>query len=183
MLVGLPGGFLQIFFIWFVVVGIRVTNIPRSYWGVFVCLIPLAGNIGILTVPASNRWGIVICVWLASVISPVLALSLSLIASNIKGNTKRSTVSNMYFVTYAIAAIAAPQLWLTTEAPRFRKGLITNMVSFGGLITLFFAWNFLATHENKKRDRLEARTVGEDFIPSGDSDVTDKLDLAFRYTA
>jgi ACS family allantoate permease-like MFS transporter len=181
MLVGLPGGFLQIFFIWFVAIGTRVTKTPRSYWGVFVCLIPLAGNIGILIMPAANKWGIVVCTWLAGVISPVLMLSLSLIASNIKGNTKKSTVSNMFFVTYAIAAIAAPQLWLTSEAPRFRKGLITNMVSFGGLISLFIMWDVLARFENKKRDA--AHSLADDMVAPNDSDITDKEDLAFRYTA
>jgi len=172
---------LQIFFIWFVSIGIKVTTIPRSYWGIFVCFIPLVGNIGILTLPSANQWGIVVCTWLATVISPVLALSLSLIASNIKGNTKKSTVSNMFFVTYAVAAIAAPQLWLTTDAPRFSKGLITNLVSFGCLISLFLGWSILAKYENKRRDLLAAASM-DDETP-GDSDVTDKEDMAFRFTA
>lgn len=181
MLVGLPGGFLQILLIWVVAIGTRVTKTPRSWWGVFVCLIPLVGNIGILTLPAENKWGIVVFTWLAGVISPVLMLSLSLIASNIKGNTKKSTVSNMFFVTYAIAAIAAPQLWLTSEAPRFRKGLITNMVSFGGLITLFVLWDLMARFENNRRDATHR--LDDEIVAPDDSDITDKEDLGFRYTA
>jgi len=118
------------------------------------------GNIGILTLPSANQWGIVVCTWLATVISPV---------------------SNMFFVTYAVAAIAAPQLWLTTDAPRFSKGLITNLVSFGCLISLFLGWSILAKYENKRRDLLAAASM-DDETP-GDSDVTDKEDMAFRFTA
>lgn len=182
MLVSLPAGAFQILFIWIVVIGIRVTSIPRSYWGIFVCLPPLAGNIGIMIMPASNKWGVVVSTWFATVISPVLVLSLSLIASNIKGNTKKSTVSNMFFVTYAVAAIAAPQLWLTTDSPRFTRGLITNFVCFGGLISLFVMWIILAGWENKKKDNLLARG-SLDIHEPGDSDITDREDVEFRYTA
>lgn len=97
MLVGLPSGFLQILFIWITVIGIRVTKIPRCYWGVALTALPLIGNIGIYLIPASNKWGVVAFTWLATVISPVMVVSLSLMASNIKGTTKKSAVSNAYF--------------------------------------------------------------------------------------
>lgn len=97
MLVGLPSGFLQILFIWITVIGIRVTKIPRCFWGVAVTALPLIGNIGIYLIPATNKWGVVAFTWLATVISPVMVVSLSLMASNIKGTTKKSAVSNAYF--------------------------------------------------------------------------------------
>lgn len=102
-------------------------------------------------------------------------------ASNIKGNTKKSTVSNMYFVSYAIAAIAAPQLWLTKDSPRFTKGLIADMFSFAALITLFMVFRLYCACENRKRDQAES--VSDSQIAAGDSDITDRQDLAFRYTA
>ncbi|KAF7557442.1 hypothetical protein G7Z17_g632 [Cylindrodendrum hubeiense] len=135
MLVSLPAGVIQIIFIWAVVIGIRVTSIPRCAWGIFATLPPLIGNIGVAALPQSSKWGIVVCTWLATVLSPAMVVFLSLIASNIKGNTKKAAVSNGYFVFYAAAAIAGPQLW--TDKPRYTKGVIADLVALGGNIVVF----------------------------------------------
>ncbi|UPK92281.1 hypothetical protein LCI18_003216 [Fusarium solani-melongenae] len=147
MLVSLPTGVIQIISIWVVVIGIRVTSIPRGFWGIIATVIPLIGNIGVATLPQSSKW----------------VVFLSLIASNVKGNTKKSAASNGFFVLYAAAAIAGPQLW--TDKPRYTKGIIADLVALGGNI-------------NRHRER---NNYVVDEAP-GDADVTDKQDLSFRYT-
>ncbi|CAI7597903.1 unnamed protein product [Penicillium glandicola] len=180
MLVGLPSGALQIIFIWTTVLGMRATKIPRCYWGLALTVLPLIGNIGIFLIPSTNKWGLVIFTWLAAVISPVMVVTLSLLASNIKGSTKKSAVSNTYFILYGAAAVAAPQLWQTADAPRYRKGLIADVVCFGVIILLFLAYRFLALWENKRRD--EAQASGETgSAPDGEVDITDRQDKSFRY--
>ena len=110
MLVNLPAGAIQIIFIWIVVIGTRVTSFPMAIWGTIATIPALVGNIGIAALPATSKWGIVSCTWLATVLSPNMVVVLSLIASNFKGNTKKSTTNNGYFTLYAIAAIVGPQL-------------------------------------------------------------------------
>lgn len=160
----------------------RTTRFPRYIWGIGITVIPIVGNIGIRVIPANQKWGIVVCTWLATLISPVLVIIFSLIASNIKGNTKKSTVNNMFYIFYAAAAIAAPQLWSTDESPRYRKGIITNFVCLGGLMVTFLAFGLYVTQENKRRDRQEANGVVTS-EENEDPDLTDKQDRTFRYTA
>ncbi len=45
-------------------------------------------------------------------------LSLSLIATNFKGATKKMTVTAVLFVGYCIGNIAGPQFLKSTEAPK-----------------------------------------------------------------
>ena len=176
MLVSLPAGVLQIATIWIIVIGIRVTNIPRGFWGIIATVPPLVGNIGVATLPQSSKWGIVVCTWLATILSPAQVVFLSLIASNIKGNTKKAAASNGFFVLYAAAAIAGPQLW--TNKPRYTEGIIADLVALGGNMAIFSAFMMSAKLENRRRDR---NNHVFDEAP-GDADVTDKQDLSFRYT-
>ncbi|KAL3478079.1 hypothetical protein BJX99DRAFT_245766 [Aspergillus californicus] len=146
MMVRLPAGTIQILFIWIVVIGI-----------------PLVGNFGIAALLSSFSWGIVVCTWLATILTPQQIVYLSL---NIKGNTKKAAASNGYFVLYAAACIAGPQLW--TKPPRHTDGIITD-ISFW----VSAAW------ENRRRDR--SNQVADE-NENGDVDLTDKRDTAFRYT-
>ncbi|KAL4796582.1 MFS general substrate transporter [Aspergillus venezuelensis] len=185
MLVGLPSGAFQIFFIWATVLLIHTTRIPRCIWGILVTIVPLIGNIGVACIPASNKWGVVIFTWLASSISPVMVVSLSLMASNIKGTTKKAAVSNGYFIAYAVAAVAAPQLWQTKDAPRYIKGVVADIVCFGCIIAVFGVYAVLVGRENGRRDMLgEMQGVGaENGAGEGRKrDLTDREDLSFRYT-
>jgi hypothetical protein len=185
MLVGLPAGAFQITFIWLTAIGIRVTKIPRCYWGIGVTLVPLIGNIGVASIPASNKWGVIVFTWLAQTISPVMVVSLSLMASNIKGNTKKSATSNAYFIFYAIAAVIAPQLWETRDAPRYIKGILADIVCFGLIILTFGGYAVLVERENRSRDRLDLDLAGGHegaAAAVGKKDVTDREDLTFRYT-
>ncbi|KAH8653603.1 major facilitator superfamily domain-containing protein [Xylariales sp. PMI_506] len=180
MLVGLPTGAFQVAFIWITVIGIRVTKIPRCYWGIAVTIIPLVGNVGVACIPSTSKWGVVIFTWLASTISPVMVVSLSLMASNIKGNTKKSVISNAYFILYGLAAVIAPQLWQTADAPRYIKGLEADIICLSLIILLFIAYGIIATRENRRRDGLE--DVAQD-DSTEKLDVTDREDLSFRYTS
>lgn len=130
MLVGLPSGFLQILFIWITVIGIRVTKIPRCYWGVALTALPLIGNVGIYLIPATNKWGVVAFTWLATVISPVMVVSLSLMASNIKGTTKKSAVSNAYFSMFSPSRTSRPltKFSMTKQHSSSHKAVLIHLI-------------------------------------------------------
>lgn len=106
---------------------------------------------------------------------------LSLSASNIKGNTKRSVANAVFFIGYCAGCIASPQLW--KHSPRYFSGVVTAIVTWFLLIITTGAWWALCRRENQKRD---AEWVEPETMQMEDSfaglDLTDKQDRAFRYS-
>lgn len=126
MLVGLPSGAIQIIAVWISALGIRWTKDTSSWWGILMTLVPLVGSITMLCLPKSDKWGIVVSTWLAACTSSLMIISTSMIASNIKGNTKKSAVSNMFFIGYTTGCIVGPQLWTAQDAPRYLALLLRD---------------------------------------------------------
>lgn len=182
MLVGLPSGALQIITIWVCGLGMRHTKDMRCIWGLGALLIPMTGSILLLSLSAHNSWGIVVSTWLAAQSSDLILVSLSLIASNVKGNTKKGTVNALYFIGYSVGCIVGPQLWNSEDAPRYNKGCISSIVSWVLLFSCFVGYYTLCKRENKRRDALAATESDEGVVVSMESDMTDTQDLKFRYT-
>jgi hypothetical protein len=84
----------------------------------------------------------------------------------------------MYFIGYCAGCIGAPQLWKSDQKPRYKQGLITDLVAWGlMLIATGFYW-YVCNKENKRRDALNP----DDFVEfEKGADVTDGEDLTFRY--
>ena len=125
-------------------------------------------------------WPIIIGAWLGSCISSIFSLTMSLNASNVRGNTKKSIVNTLYFIGYCAGAIAFPQLWNTKTAPRYLSGLAVSLAAWGILVALMGWYWFAGERENKKRDNLESEGSVSLYEPG--ADVTDKQDLTFRYS-
>lgn len=84
-------------------------------------------------------------------------------------------------VAYGAAAVAAPQLWQTADAPRYRKGLTADVICLSCIIVVFLAYRVFVLRENKRRDDL-----GSTGAPPGNercdvSDMTDRQDMELRY--
>jgi hypothetical protein len=115
-----------------------------------------------------------------------------MIATNVKGNTKKSVVSAVFFVGYSVGCISGPQLWQAQDAPRYIKGCISSLVSWALLVVTFSVYYFYLKRRNNKRAPLllaveaDAETDGEkigSYIGvEVDSDLTDGQDLKFIYT-
>lgn len=184
MLVGLPTGAIQIITILCCAFGMQITNNYRWVWGLIATTVPMVGSILLLSLPQSASWGIVVSTWLAAQSSDLILISLSLIASNVKGNTKKATVNALYFIGYSTGCIIGPQLWQKRDAPRYYKGCISSIASWGLLYCCFIAYYICCKRENKKRDQI-ADAYDESDAHLGvslDSDQTDKQDVKFRYT-
>ena len=81
---------------------------------ILLALIPLAGSLILLFVPVQENgqgsaWTIVVATWLAALSSPPLSGAAALVASNVKGNTKKSVVSAGFFISYCVGCIVSPQ--------------------------------------------------------------------------
>ncbi|KAH9873469.1 hypothetical protein IAQ61_004092 [Plenodomus lingam] len=187
MLVGLPSGGVSFVLVWIgALVPAFVPN-SRCAIGIFLASMPLMGTLMLLFLPASNSWGIVVGTWFAGSTAPPLSIAVGLMASNVKGNTKKSVVSAIFFVFYTIGCIVGPQLWQKPDAPRYVKGCITSLVSWVCLMVCLVTFYVTAKVSNRNREREMAELAlreadGEQIGVSVDSDVTEKHDKLFRYS-
>lgn len=183
MLVGMPSGAIAFTLVW--IGGLGPTFFPntRVFFGLFLAFVPMVGSILLLTLPADRSWGIVASTWLAGATAPPLGQAVGLMASNIKGNTKKSVVSAIFFIFYCIGCIVGPQLWQKQDAPRYSKGCITSIVSWVCLMAALLTHYFTAKASNNKRDRAALEESEEQNAGvSTDSDLTERQDRGFRYT-
>jgi ACS family allantoate permease-like MFS transporter len=186
MLVGLPSGAVSIALIWVGALGPTLFPNMRCVIGVFVASMPLIGTVLLLVLPASNAWGIVVSTWFAGSVAPPLSVAMGLMASNVKGNTKKSVVSAIFFVFFTVGCIAGPQLWQKHDAPRYTKGCYASIVSWCCLIASFVVYYVTAKRSNMKREALIAGVFQENdgfqFGVSVDSNHTERQDKMFRYS-
>ncbi|KAF2019843.1 MFS general substrate transporter [Aaosphaeria arxii CBS 175.79] len=187
MLVGLPGGAISFALVWVGALGPALRPNTRCFIGIFVAAMPMMGTLLLLLLPASNSWGIVVSTWFAGSTAPPLSVTVGLMASNVKGNTKKSVVSAVFFIFYTIGCIVGPQLWQKKDAPRYTKGCITSVVSFCCLIICYIVYYMTAKISNRNREAI--MDMDEPMDSNGcqvgvsvDSDHTEKQDMAFRYS-
>ncbi|OLN87361.1 putative transporter C757.13-like protein 5 [Colletotrichum chlorophyti] len=183
MLVGLPSGAIAFILVWIGGLGPRFFPNTRCFFGIFLAGVPLLGSLLLLVLPANLKWGIVASTWLAGSTAPPLGQVVGLMASNVKGNTKKSVVSAVFFIFYCVGCIVGPQLWQQQDAPRYTKGCITSVVSFCCLIVALLVHYFTSKFSNKKRDEIVAQFGDNDDAGlDPDSDLTERQDKGFRYT-
>jgi hypothetical protein len=83
------------------------------------CALSLIGMVLIYALDHTNAYGRLGGTYLAAVFASNTPMSLSLIASNVGGFTKKSTVNAMLFFAYSAGNIVGPQLYLSSQAPVF----------------------------------------------------------------
>ncbi len=96
---------MEIIVVWIAALGMRYTKNLRSFWGILLTLVPLIGSALMMSIPKAEKWGIVVATWLAACSSSLMVISTSMIATNVKGNTKKSAVSAMFFIGYSIGLL------------------------------------------------------------------------------
>lgn len=96
----------------------------------------------------SRLWGM----YLFSCISCDFPLVLSLIASNVAGQTKKTFVDALFFVAYCVGNIAGPQVFIASEAPRYPTAFATMIVCVSLTIIGIAALRTILVLENKRRD-------------------------------
>ncbi|KAL5002725.1 major facilitator superfamily domain-containing protein [Aspergillus recurvatus] len=192
MLYTAPSGAVQVALLWIGMLLCYILPRQRTIVVVLLCIPPIIGNILMLVLPLSAGWGVIVSAWLASCITASWSILLSLVASNVKGNTKRAVVNAMFFIGYCAGCIASPQLW--THRPKYLEGLITALVTWGLLIFTTIIYRVLCITDNKRREREGQEQhgsglEGEGGVGYGDIgggaetiDLTDKQDRAFRYS-
>ncbi|KAI0469788.1 major facilitator superfamily transporter [Xylariaceae sp. FL0804] len=187
MLYTAPSGAVQVLLLWIGVAGCFIFPRNRCAVVLALCIPPLVGNVLLLKLSVSAGWGMIVASWLASCITAVMSILLSLAASNVKGNTKRAIVNAMFFIGYCAGCIGSPQLW--TDGPRYFEGVATAIVTWCLLFIVVIAYWQICRADNKQRDADPGQPVeqvpGEvmlDEYGAPITDVTDKEDVLFRYS-
>lgn len=141
--------------------------------------------------PDDQRGGKLFGVFVFGAYAAAFPLSLSMIASDVAGYTKKTVVSGILFLAYCAGNISGPQLFLAHEAPHYRTGCKVYMICLClGILTILVLRQYM-DWENKRRDRAQAicievepeggsaDTVCE--LPANEMDETDWEQQSFRY--
>lgn len=86
----------------------------------FVLCIAVFGWCLVAYLPDENHAGRLIGTFLFASHSNGFPLSLSIIASDVAGFTKKTTVAALLFLGYCAGNIAGPQVFLSRESPRYK---------------------------------------------------------------
>lgn len=141
--------------------------------------------------PLEQTGGKLFGVFIFGAYAAAFPLSLSMIASDVAGYTKKTVVSGILFLAYCAGNIAGPQVFLEREAPLYRTGCNTYIISLClGILTIAVLRQYM-DWENKRRDRVqgvcievEPKEKGDNSVielPSFGADETDWEQEGFRY--
>lgn len=112
----------------------------------------------------------------------VFCIVLSLVQSDVRGRTKKSTVSAMVSLSFAVGCLVGPQAFKGSEEPSGYPTAKTTMAACSCIVFfLFLVLLFLNLWENKRRDRTES-SMGIDEDSPAAEDLTDREIHSFRYS-
>ena len=149
-----------------------------------LCNVPaVIGAVLINQLPASNRVGRLVGLYITNFSNGTLPMLWALTNSNIAGHTKRTTANAVQFLGYSAGFIIGPQFFLGSEAPTYKTGFRAMMVCFCfALVMPCFYFAYLTRINKRKAAKLEAsgeanvHVRNEEFL-----DMTDKKQLKFVY--
>jgi MFS transporter, ACS family, allantoate permease len=103
--------------------------------------------------PPSNKIGKLFGIWMFGAYAAGFPLSLSIIASDVAGFTKKTTVSAVLFVAYCAGNIVGPQLFKAAEKPTYPTAFTAMLTCFCLAIGVITALRIVMDLQNKKRDK------------------------------
>ncbi|KAH8901302.1 MFS general substrate transporter [Thozetella sp. PMI_491] len=146
--------------------------------------IGLIGCLLIRQLPHDNQVGRLFGIYLFGAYAGGFPISLSLIASNIGGFTKRGTVTAILFLGYCAGNIGGPQMFLSKEAPDYHTAFTSLLICFCLAVASILALALYMNWQNKKREN-EGAVVVQDMASRGAGehlvDETDWENKHFRY--
>ncbi|KAH8881385.1 allantoate permease [Thozetella sp. PMI_491] len=157
----------------------------------------IIGTAVIYSIPpnASNRVGLLIAFYCTQFFLAEGNLIFSLISRNIAGQTKKSNTLAMTFVGWAAGNMAAPQIFQSSDAPRYQKGFTAHFCLYVLFNIILVICRILLTRRNAAK-RTAAAAVAVSASETGESgkgtdekiahshafeDLTDKENPDFRY--
>jgi len=175
----MPSGALE--FVCVVSGGFFASKVPNTLiLTIILGLLPgIAGMIGIAIIPLKHQIALAACTWLQGIFGLSIILTWSMVAANVSGHTKRSTVNGVEFVCYAAGNIIGPFLFFARESPRYLTAIKTLAGMYGACILFTASIGLLMLRENRRRDQI---ALPEELVDEqGFLDTTDRENKGFRY--
>jgi ACS family allantoate permease-like MFS transporter len=136
----------------------------------------------IVCLPLSNSYGRLAGYYLTQASPTPFVALLSLLASNVAGYTKKTTVAAFYLVGYCAGNIIGPQTFQPKDKPRYIPAEITIIVCWVAcLVDLAFIFLYFR-RMNKKNEAVRAEPGYTKLDKQEFLDLTDKENPEFVYT-
>ncbi|ERS98858.1 hypothetical protein HMPREF1624_04048 [Sporothrix schenckii ATCC 58251] len=105
---------------------------------ILLCLPPIAGCAVLMAVPhdPEHRAALLVGYYLISVYPGITPIIYSWSAQNTAGDTKRKCTTAIFTIGQCVGNVVGPQLYQTTEAPLYKRGLRSNLALYVVLIVL-----------------------------------------------
>ncbi|KAK4992853.1 Allantoate permease [Elasticomyces elasticus] len=181
LLYGTPGGVVEIVFL--IVCGYLGDKLNNR---LLVCtsglITAMIGMILIVALPLSNNGGRLAGYYLTQASPTPFVALLSLVASNVAGYTKKTTVAALYLIGYCAGNIIGPQTFRPKDAPRYVPAEITIICCWGFcLIDILFIY-YWCRRMNAKKAQIRAAPDYTKLENQEWLDLTDKENAEFVYT-
>ncbi|KAI1326257.1 MFS general substrate transporter [Xylariaceae sp. FL0255] len=104
----------------------------------FLCLPPIAGIVVLMVLPrtVANQAALLVGYYLISVYPGITPLMYSWSSQNTAGDTKRKVTNAILFLGASTGNVVGPLLYSQTDAPGYRRGLVSNLALFIVIIFL-----------------------------------------------
>lgn len=166
----------------------------RAWLSAAAYLPPITSCIMLITLPWSNRWGLLTAIWIRATAGIPYAVVMIWAANCSAGHTKKTATIALYHVGYGLGNVLSPQLFQPQYKPRY---IVTWSVILGiacifpMLLVLYLRWYLVK--ENRRRDALQEKgaisEVGvvqhaddgsspEEIVDARMLDLTDRENLA-----
>ncbi|KAI1618081.1 MFS transporter [Exophiala viscosa] len=181
LLYGTPGGAVEVVSLMFCGwLGDRLgQRVLVSMGGLVTALL---GMILIVALPLDNNSGRLAGYYLTQASPTPFVALLSLIATNVAGYTKKTTVAALYLVGYCVGNIIGPQTFRPKDAPRYQPAEITIICCWGAcLIDLAFIW-WYCNRQNKIKALIRQEPGYVKLENQEWLDLTDKENPEFTYS-
>ncbi|KAF5023413.1 hypothetical protein F66182_4513 [Fusarium sp. NRRL 66182] len=125
----------------------------RTIIGACLSLISLTGSLLVRYGP--DQGSQLVGLWIFVAFAAGFPISLSMVASNVAGFTKKSVASAMMFKAYTAGNIIGPFLFFPSEAPDYSSGFLATSICFGVSTLIMLLLRYTILLENRRRDKLQ----------------------------
>ncbi|GHJ87948.1 hypothetical protein NliqN6_4350 [Naganishia liquefaciens] len=198
-LLGCVSGVVEIVTIWTSTLALKRWPNHRGYIGAAWLVPNVIGAILIVTLPYSNKAGILVCLYVTGVGTPGFVIALAWVNNCVTGHTKKTTTNAAFLIGYCLGNLLAPLMWLDKYKPRNRVPWTIIIISYSICVVMLLGIRWRLNYENKQRDIRQAESTSEEdeygyideVLEDGTTithkvektfmDLTDKQNLSFRY--
>ncbi|CCF41541.1 major facilitator superfamily transporter [Colletotrichum higginsianum] len=119
-----------------------------------LCIPPIAGCVMLMVLPTAGQQAARLTgYYLISVYPGITPLIYSWSAANTAGDTKRKCTSAFLFVGQSVGNVIGPLLYKPAEAPRYTRGLTSNLALYCVIVVLVAATSLYLAFLNRSHSR------------------------------